>query len=65
MAKYNINDSEITGVKGISMFKNQIIDEVKFVDGSIDNLLKCGSISAVEEVAKVDKKIVEVPKKAE
>jgi hypothetical protein len=48
MAKYRINKHEITGKKGVRLFKNQVVDEKKFVDGSVDHLVSTGAISAVK-----------------
>ena len=48
MATYKINKSEITGKKGIRLYKNQIIDEKHFVNGSIDHLVSIGAIEAAE-----------------
>jgi hypothetical protein len=57
MTKYRINKCEITGKKGVRMYKNQVIDQKQFVDGSIDYLVSTGAISAVKNE--------EIPKKAE
>lgn len=57
MAKYRINKCEITGKKGVRMFKNQVVDERMFIDGSVDHLVSTGAISAVNGD--------ETPKKAE
>ena len=58
MAKYRINKSEITGKKGVRMFKNQVVDQKQFVDGSIDHLVSTGAISVVknEEIPKSTEK---------
>lgn len=65
MAKYRIKCAEITGVKGVSMYKNQVVNETSFVPGSINNLVSTGYIALEPEVAKAaDKKVVEVPKDA-
>jgi hypothetical protein len=57
MTKYRINKCEITGKMGVRMYKNQVVDQKQFVDGSIDHLVSTGAISAV--------KAEEIPKKAE
>jgi hypothetical protein len=62
MATYKINKSEITGKKGISFYKNQIIDEKHFVGGSIDHLVSIGAIEAAE-VEKTDEKAEKTAKK--
>jgi len=57
MAKYKINKFEITGKKGIPLYKDQVVDQKQLVDGSIDHLVSIGAISAVGDE--------EIPKKAE
>lgn len=47
--KYKILKHEVTGKKGQSFFKGQVIDESKFVEGSIDHLKAIGSIEACME----------------
>jgi hypothetical protein len=48
MTKYRINKHEITGKKGTPMYKDQVVDERQFVDGSVDHLVSIGAISAVK-----------------
>ncbi len=48
MTKYKINKCEITGKKGIPLYKDQIVDEKQFVEGSVDHLVSTGAISAVK-----------------
>lgn len=58
MATYRINHHMVTGKRGIEMYKNQEVDESNFVDGSIDNLVKDGSIELVQGISAVSAHIV-------
>lgn len=64
MAKYKINHQEITGKKGNPMYKNQIHDESKFVDGSIEYLKSIGAIEA-SEVEEIEEKAKKPAKKSD
>jgi hypothetical protein len=65
--KYLIEKHEVTGKKGQSFFKNQVIDEKQFVDGSIDHLVSIKAISRFvpEEVKETPKKAAEKVKAAD
>lgn len=49
MAKYKIVAHEVTGVKGASFLKGEIVDENKLISTAVDFLKSTG---AIEEVLK-------------
>jgi hypothetical protein len=53
MGKYRIKHDKVTGKKGIVFHKDNLVDEERFVKGSIDDLCL---IEAIEPETKSDSK---------
>lgn len=56
MAKYKIVAHEVTGVKGASFLKGEIVDEKQLINTAIDFLKSTGAIDEVSKDEIVEEK---------
>lgn len=56
MAKYRIVAHEVTGIKGVSFLKGEIVDEKQLINTAIDFLKSTGAIDEVSKDEIVEEK---------
>ena len=56
MAKYKVLHFEVTGLKGASFLKGQIVDENQLIGSAIDNLISTGAIELTPVVEVIEEK---------